>query len=287
MINYLTLERRYLIIGVLVLDTPLHVGGSDTLQGSSDHPVVRDQDERPYIPGSSLKGAFRSTVEKLAATIGMAHMEHEVIDQRSDFASKFSRRRNEEGWNDRKTVECVEQEWPETAHLFGTPYTAGKISFSDATLLPDQAHVIERRDGVGIDRDAERAVDTLLYNYEVVPGSLQFHFEVRIENPTDTELGLACLGFSELRSGFFTLGAKRSSGLGRCHLRDGSQAFKLDLQHGQPTEQLARLQRYLVGTRPEEKFDRIDNFDTFVNDSITKLIAKQQKGGDNAASPGE
>jgi len=283
----LHLESRYLIQGVLELDTPLHLGGSEALEATSDQPVVRDHDGNPYIPGSSLKGAFRSTVEKLAATLGMKP-DIDVIDQSSTFAKAFSRRRNEENWSDEETIKHVQNEWPATAHLFGTPYTAGKIFFTDARLVEHQAYVIQRRDGVGIDRDSERAVDNLLYNYEVVPSSLLFHFELRIENPTEVELGLACLGLSELRSGFFALGGKRSAGLGRCHLHPETRAFKLDLQLEQPEERLKRLQRYLVETLPENKFDPIGDVDTFVEDSIKRLIATiQERRQNDAPATGE
>jgi CRISPR-associated RAMP protein (TIGR02581 family) len=278
------LERRYLITGTLELTTPLHLGGSDASQGSSDQPVARDNDGRPYIPGSSLKGAFRSTVEKLAATVDLHPHDYDVIDQSGHFATDFSRRRRNGQWDDDMTVEHVKTEWPITSHLFGTPYTAGKISFLDALLHENQEYRVLRRDGVGIDRDSERAVDNLLYNYEVVPGSLQFSFEVQIDNPTDNELGLACLGFSELRSGFFALGGKRSSGLGRCQLHQ-TQLFILDLQVEDAQERLNRFQRYLIGTTNAEKFT-VRDFDPFVNEAIERLLhyAQERKDADATSS---
>src|SRR5207253_2814810 len=63
------LERRYLFTGRLVLDTGLHVGGGSIGLSPSDSPIVRTPTGAPYIPGSGFKGAFRSTVEKLAGSI--------------------------------------------------------------------------------------------------------------------------------------------------------------------------------------------------------------------------
>jgi CRISPR-associated protein Csm3 len=53
--------------GNIVLKTGLHIGGSsESMQiGGLDLPVIRDSaNNLPYIPGSSLKGKLRSTLEK-------------------------------------------------------------------------------------------------------------------------------------------------------------------------------------------------------------------------------
>lgn len=53
--------------GSIVLKTGLHIGGSqESMQiGGLDLPIIRDSGNNlPYIPGSSLKGKLRSTLEK-------------------------------------------------------------------------------------------------------------------------------------------------------------------------------------------------------------------------------
>lgn len=53
--------------GNIVLKTGLHIGGSqESMQiGGLDLPIIRDSGNNlPYIPGSSLKGKLRSTLEK-------------------------------------------------------------------------------------------------------------------------------------------------------------------------------------------------------------------------------
>jgi CRISPR-associated RAMP protein (TIGR02581 family) len=265
------LERRYLVTGVLELRTALHIGGGDAALGTTDSPVLRRADGVPYIPGSSLKGAFRSTVEKLAATLELPNMDIDALDTGSDWMRKFNDRRRNEDWDEIKTVRNVAAEWPVTAQLFGTLYTAGKISFKDAYLLEEQDVVVQRRDGVAIDRDSERAMDRLKYDYEVVPPTLRFDFELLLENPNATDLGLACLGLSELRSGFFSLGGKRSSGLGRCALVNAA-AYELDLSSADPKTRADRLKKYLKGKKPADKFSPIANVDTFLDESIGALL---------------
>jgi CRISPR-associated protein Csm3 len=265
------LERRYLFTGDLVLRTAMHLGGGDGTLGSTDSPVVRRPDGQPFIPGSSLKGAFRSTVEKLALTIGLPNMELDALDLTSNWVKAFNTRRREKEWTEEQTVAAVAAEWPVTAHLFGTQYTASKLSFSDAYLRDEAESVVQRRDGVAIDRDSERAMDRLKYDYEVVPPTVRFGFELLLENPGPVDLGLTCLGLSELRSGLFALGGKRSSGLGRCMLEE-LQAYALDLSSKNVKQRAERLVRYLRGKTYAEKFDPIPNVDRFLDAGIEALL---------------
>ena len=62
----LTFKGKYIITGKLVLETGLHIGGATEgfEIGGLDKPVIRDPlTERPYIPGSSLKGKLRHLSE--------------------------------------------------------------------------------------------------------------------------------------------------------------------------------------------------------------------------------
>src|SRR5260370_20958107 len=63
--NRYELRNRYQFQGRLVMQTALHIGGGKVTLSSSDSPVVLTPEEIPFIPGSSFKGALRSTVEKL------------------------------------------------------------------------------------------------------------------------------------------------------------------------------------------------------------------------------
>ena len=259
-----SLQSRYLFLGDLVLQTALHIGGGDTILGASDSPVVRSPDARPFIPGSSLKGAFRSTVEKFAATLELKNMERDALDLSSGWIKEFNDRRTKEDWDEEQTIEEVEKHWPVTGMLFGTPHTASHISFSDAYLRDEQDAVIQRRDGVAIDRDSERAMDGLKYDYEVVPSTLRFGFQVLLENPSSTDVSLTCMGLAELLDGFFSLGGKRSSGLGRCCLED-LRVFALNLTGADIAERGKRLQRYLTGKTLADKFGPPGNPREFID----------------------
>jgi CRISPR/Cas system CSM-associated protein Csm3 (group 7 of RAMP superfamily) len=110
-------------------------------------------------------------------------------------------------------------------------------------------------------------MDGLKYDYEVVPPTLAFEFELLLENPSKTDLGLTCLGLSELLGGFFGIGGKRSSGLGRCQL-ENLHIYALDLTTADIAERAKRLQRYLVGKENKDKFSPVDTPEAFIEQQI-------------------
>lgn len=66
--NQKALLGKVRITSTLVVETGLHIGGSgETLDiGGVDKSVIRDPiTQRPYLPGSSLKGKLRSTLERI------------------------------------------------------------------------------------------------------------------------------------------------------------------------------------------------------------------------------
>src|SRR5438874_3476475 len=63
--NRYMLRNRFVFTGSLVMSTALHIGGGKVTLSSSDSPVVLTPEQQPFIPGSSFKGALRSTIEKI------------------------------------------------------------------------------------------------------------------------------------------------------------------------------------------------------------------------------
>lgn len=60
------LVKNYIIRGKIVCETGMHIGGvSESLKiGGTDSPVIMNRmTNRPYIPGSSIKGKMRSLLE--------------------------------------------------------------------------------------------------------------------------------------------------------------------------------------------------------------------------------
>src|SRR5437588_8656103 len=69
----LKLIKHILVRGTIKCLTGLRIGGTkdDIEIGGMDNPIIRDpRTRRPYIPGSSLKGKLRSTLEYRDGKVG-------------------------------------------------------------------------------------------------------------------------------------------------------------------------------------------------------------------------
>ena len=65
------LRERIVLTGTLTTRTALHIGGGAGELEAVDLPVVKTNRGDPFIPGSSLKGVVRSTVEALLRSAGI------------------------------------------------------------------------------------------------------------------------------------------------------------------------------------------------------------------------
>ncbi|VFU18278.1 putative CRISPR-associated RAMP protein [anaerobic digester metagenome] len=267
-------RSSYVITGQLVFDTAFHLGGGLLNSVNTDAPVVRTPAGQPYIPGSSFKGTFRSAVEKIAGNISgikVCFLADDTIclSPQGESQKIFNQQRSSENWDDQHLVEELAEQLCDICQLFGSPYQAGKILFSDLYLSANTLALSQIRDGVAIDRDSERAVPSLKYDYEVVVAGSVFDLRINLENPSERQLGLVSLGLSELLAGEFWLGGKKSAGLGRCHL-DNLQIFVLDLSN--PNKALNNLQRYLLGRSLSEKMELIKEPGQFIAEKIKNLL---------------
>ncbi len=197
----------------LTCETGLHIGaGKGTLEiGGADNPVAKDSYGRPYIPGSSLRGAMRHNLEW---ALGLVKNEEMIY---------LSRRRGQE-------VRIHQSDRPndEICLLFGRGAESGaaaisRLTVSDATLEADsispqmreylEDELTEVKSETAIDRlTAQSSPRTL----ERVPAGARFRVRLvlTILCPEDREL--LPFVFQALRliedSG---LGGGRSRGSGR------------------------------------------------------------------------
>ncbi len=214
------LKNRFLIEGTVILDSALHIGGGKQSLVDTDSPVVRTPDGLPYIPGSSFKGVFRSTTEKLASTIdgvkvcfladGTACLtQRELTDE--------EKKKIEKG-----DMEFLEQNLCDICKLFGSPYLASKIFFKDLYLEGENtwAGTTEIRDGVVIDRDSEKAKNNLKYDFEVVPAGARFAMRIDADNLSEKEEALIGITLMEFKNGFGKLGGNKTRGTGGFHIEN-------------------------------------------------------------------
>ncbi len=248
-LNRAQLRARYHITGRLVMDTALHIGGGRETSTVTDSPVVRDVVGQPFIPGSSLKGAFRAAVERLMPTLGLKSCQlregapgcvstdknlgeaYREISQsigrelRGDKARTALEKLGHADWLGHVVTEdslltLLEEHLCETCKTFGSVHLASVVFFHDLPVEGEWHEAAQIRDGVGIDRDSERAREQIKFDFEVIPAQTVFRFGMGLENPRARDLALVAIGLREFMSGMVPIGGIRSRGLGRCYLKD-------------------------------------------------------------------
>jgi len=229
--SFAALRNRLEIQGILVAQTALRIGAgrSNDVIGN-DLPVLRDSLGAPFVPGASLKGAFRARVEALIRAVQPdqaldlpqieAHMRDAImpLPERDATIQNLTRARKI-AEADRELSKRI---WAKSTLIdltFGAPWVAGRIFFKDAlvdrSLWFDQ---FEIRNGVALNRDTETVEQGLLYDYEVVPAGIRFGFELVLENAAPWQLGMVLLALRPWQNGDVQIGGFRSRGLGHVQL---------------------------------------------------------------------
>ena len=222
--GFLALTNRYVVAGKLVSEAPLHIGGAAP-NGDSDAPFLRDS-VGPYIPGSSLRGVMRSSLERILQALGgdrgcvlFAKGSHTrcLTDQ-----ANLERFQKPLKGSDTDKAEALRREVLnggvcDVCALFGSPQAASKLRFDDCRLKTPEQFTI--RDGVGIDRDTESARDKLKFNFQALEAGAEFSFFMQVENAGPTDFALLGILLGELTGPGIDVGGKKSRGFGRVKLK--------------------------------------------------------------------
>lgn len=201
-----TFENRLRITGELVAVTGVRVGMSaeSAMPTATDLPVIKDANGRPFIPGSSLRGAVRVHIERIVRafepSVGNGRGALDPIDVRK-YNSLY----------DGKSEEQIFEVSSRVDQVFGSPKLASRVRFTDLPLLTEGAEP-ELRDSVAIDREKESVANK--YDFEAMPAGVRFGLEIVAENLDDAELGLLLLGVRELERGNIRIGGFKGRGLG-------------------------------------------------------------------------
>lgn len=215
------LDSRLRIRGVLFADTAMRVGTKLAASSMTENPLVRDAWGRPFVPGSTLKGAVRTAVERIASTLNIPGVRScgLAAGSRVDCVSvQDGRRREARDLANGALADFLSEHTCSTCRLFGSPLQAGRVAFADLVPMPGWEGTVELRDGAPVDRDTERAYERRRFDFEVIPAGTPFRCEIIAESLAPRELGLLALGVLELARGRVVLGGGKSRGLGRCHV---------------------------------------------------------------------
>lgn len=205
----------------------IHAGKGGSFE-VTDSPIIRIAG-KPAIPGSSLKGALRSTLEAMLAEAG-----HRVCVPLAAIPN-FWQGRPVRGRDDQKAYArsigrdyaCEVSDPCAVCQIFGT--TAGKQGLSGRALCLDayaeEAASTVERNHVAIARDSKSQAGGKLMTVEAVEKGTQFRGEavngmrtcIRLVNPEDWQIGamLRALEGVELLG----MGAKKTAGYGQLEIK--------------------------------------------------------------------
>jgi len=226
------LHNRYTFDGMLELVTPLRIS-SGYASDITDAPFMRGFDGTPYIPGSSLRGAIRSEVERVLVAVGKDTAEirsctlfdKDSCDEKIRKCLDKIKEKEKQPIND-ELIKLAEEHLCDVCRLFGSTVYASRLIIEDAVTKTSGIEAVKSRlrirDGVGIDRDTGSAVDGAKFNYEVIdPGTdcPLFCFRMVAENVMDQDRKLIDLILNLLKQGLY-VGGKRTGGLGQVKLKE-------------------------------------------------------------------
>lgn len=230
-----TFESRLVIEADLRAVTALRIGAAsdDAAQpAASDLPILVDANGSPYIPGSSLRGAVRSYIERfvrsLEPMVGQGKGACLPTDENALCVTARDLNGNNEGagWRQQARgrqdgdVWLAHQIWENSCRVcqaFGSPWLASRVRISDLALATNERVPVLRRDGVAIHREKETVQHK--YDFETLPPDTMFRLYIIAENLTQAERGLLWLGLRELQEGNILLGGFKGRGLGRVTLQ--------------------------------------------------------------------
>jgi CRISPR type III-A-associated RAMP protein Csm3 len=195
------LEQRIIVRGLIELKTPLHIGSakSDIDIGEVELPILKDVQDQPYIPGSSIKGRVRSEAERIARTENMPHCSPPDTRNMCGTISP-----------DKLCICCS---------IFGTAgdriSVASKVRFRDAYPTEKVPETMIRA-GIAMDRSTGSASRAKLYTIEAVPAETKFRFEIVGENLAPQEMKMLKAALSSATD--TALGGSTSRGMGKIDL---------------------------------------------------------------------
>lgn len=172
-----------------------------------DSQVVRSYrrgESHVVIPGSTLKGIFRSRAEQLLQTMGHSVNPFKTLKREKDETSQSLYVRSDLA-----------------QRLFGSTAMKGRIQFQDAFPAGGTEVVMGLRHGVGINRITGGAETGKKFETEVVEEAV-FQVEVRLVNYELWQLALIAWLIQDLHDGYIKIGSYTTRGFGRFLVNDVS-----------------------------------------------------------------
>jgi CRISPR-associated protein Csm3 len=267
-------ENQWEISAKLNLVTPFRIGGGQNAgeYSLSQTPVLLSYDAStqrafPYIPGSSLKGVLRSSLERIIRTFNEKEACIAVRGKNASRETKFL------------CGNCV------VCSIFGSMEAGPKIHVRDSQLTRDMnfGEIVEERPHCKTDFDKVNGYykvriekgkpKTDLRNEEIVASGTSFDVNIILDNATEDEVGLILLALEEFNAKRCYIGGSVSRGNGFADLvdvkvikktlkKDSESLFTIDEKECDREELLKGAKSYLRGIDDGHEVQRKD-FDVY------------------------
>lgn len=199
------LKNEAILTFDIVTQSPLYIreGNDNSLDPSALKgkymTIYKDGELEPFIPGTSLKGAFRSRAERALRGDDRAC---DIINSNECIPNNRDKPRTGE---ERYKKSCP------ICRLFGSNVIKSRVSFSDAYVVDE--YKVGQRTCVAIDRITGSAKGTALYSFEYIEDAT-FKEKISLQNFEPYQIKLLLCLIEEMNEGFLTLGGLTSKGFG-------------------------------------------------------------------------
>jgi len=171
----------------------------------------KDGKQVPVIPGTSIKGVFRSSAEELIRALGLEPCN--VLER------PCGRKIGEKlGKEDKKDVKKIYSHCCPICKLFGTTTLKSRVYFFDA-YVEEGDYKIGKRTSVGIDRVTGASKRGALFDFEYVEYG-KFKTQIKLKNFFGWQLKLLFDLFDRVNDGRITFGGLTSKGFGKMKIDD-------------------------------------------------------------------
>lgn len=203
LLNQATIELTLEAQGPLLIKSGVESGADPSVP---DMQFVRTGGQ-VYIPGSSLKGVFRSYAEKIARTVDVPCCNPFDNDDKSPVCFCGKKLKKQSNGDVIYRQSCF------ICRVFGSTAAASRIKFNDAYPPNGQNPQTETRTSVAIDRITGGTVPGALFEFETATKG-QFTTTIHLRNFELWQLGLLALVLRDLEEGLIPIGFGKSRGLG-------------------------------------------------------------------------
>lgn len=209
--------RSLKISGTIEAKSRLHVGAGRDVSSfeESDSPLIRVNFKGfklPYIPGSSLKGIFRSTVEYLLTSIGEKVCETYDNRSRCFMAGKQILDENR-SHNYNELINAIKNLCG-ACKIFGGHNYSSHIFISESIPIDTASVGFDISPNIAVNRRDATAIKGGLFTLEHINPNSRFNFQIQINNLPNYLIGLVFKVIYLINNGIVLVGGNKRAGLG-------------------------------------------------------------------------